>query len=616
MLGWTPTVAISPYPTFAAGQDPDFRTAAWAPERQLRAARHGPDGLDGPRSWERPAVGFAPVTGPAMAAELSSIFRHTGTEIVHAHHPHQSARPAMAAARGLGLPFVFELRCFNGDYNLDTGAPRDRLRGHRVNALEMRTAREADAVVTIADGLAERLAAGGVPEARIHVVRNAVDTTSFHPGAVPRRQRPPGEPVHIGYATTFARMENLDGFLRAMRVLLDRRPDLAGGLRATLAGDGPEMERLLALRRALGLEDVVDLPGFVPYSRMPTFLGDLDLFVVTRGPAAVARLTTPLKPLEALAVGVPVLSTDLPAMQELLGGRADVRFTPPTPEGLADGIEGFVDAPWSGTGEIGDRSWHREVLRYPAIYDAARTAARPVAGAHRRWRPRWPAPKVHAVICGFPRSGSTLFQLMLEACVDGLTGSGEERPALDAIAAPPRGARHLVTKLPDDVLYLDAIREAATARGTRPVFFVMVRDPLDCLTSMHKAYPATRGYYVSIDRWLRLHDAVTAARGGDDVILLRYEDMVRAPDEAGAAVPGRLGLPLSRPLGTYLDAAKARPRNSMTEGALGGLRPLETAGIGRGRAPEHAARRAAILAAIPDFADRCAALGYDASGAS
>lgn len=363
VMGWEPVVATTGMNAFASGRDPAFATPWW---NEGQSVAHGM----GARGWERPAFGFAPATFPAVQHALERIMKRERPALVHAHHPHQSARPAYEAARKLGLPFVFELRCFNGDYMRDSARWHERRLGDRINGLEIALARNADQVVTIAEGLAERLVAGGVDERRVHIVRNAVDTTRFQPRGKGRGTRE-GDKIEFGYATSFARMENLDGFLLGVRHLLDTRPDLADRFHVTLAGDGEEMERLQALRAELDLADHIALPGFVPYSAMPDFLRGLDLFVVTRGHAAVAQRTTPLKPLEALAVGVPVLSTDLPALRELMGGRTDVRFVPPTPDGMAEGMARFLDDPWTGTGAIGDRAWHSEVRRYGPIYEAA-----------------------------------------------------------------------------------------------------------------------------------------------------------------------------------------------------------------------------------------------------
>lgn len=622
VLGWTPVVSTSPYPTFAAGSDPEFRTPAWGPERQLHATRHGTDGPVGPRAWERPAIGLAPVTARMYRRELASVMRRSGCDIVHAHHPHQSAGPALAAARAEGLPFVYELRCFNGDYEFTSGAPHRRARGHRVNALEMALARRADRVVTIADGLAARLVAGGVDAGRVHIVRNAVDTARFYP----RPQRAPDGIVRLGYATTFAPMENLDGLLRALALLLAERPALRDGLRVTLAGRGAAFAEIEALRGDLGLREIVDLPGFIPYSRMPEMLAGLDLFVVPRGDHAVSRGTTPLKPLEALAIGRPVLATDLPAMRELMGGRPDVRFCPATDRGLADGIASFLDAPWTGTGDIGNRAWSSEVRRYPAIYEAARAAApraaasssapgRDLRGRFGRLAGMRP-PASHVVICGFPRAGSTLLQVMLTTCLPGAVGFDRETRAADMAGKPILRGRILVTERPDDVTDAAAIRAACAAAGTRPLFLLTVRDPDDCLTSTHKAYPGSRGDYLSPDRWARTFDAVAALRSAPDALVVRYEDLVTDPSAIEAAIAERLGAVPRLPFARYHEAAGAGVRDSMTGGALGGLRALDAAGIGRGAAPGHAARRAEVPAALPQLDAMRAMFGYAPAPAS
>ena len=114
----------------------------------------------------------------------------------------------------------------------------------------------------------------------------------------------------------------------------------------------------------------MSLPGFLPYTAMPAFLRSLDVFVVPRHDATVAQDTTPLKPLEALASGVPVWSTDLPALRELLAGRDGTQLFAPEPGALADLLATAVDAPPDrpdGT-DMRDRAWASEITRYREVY--------------------------------------------------------------------------------------------------------------------------------------------------------------------------------------------------------------------------------------------------------
>lgn len=350
-------VVTSPFEPFAQATDPRFTTAAWGPHVQV-------DLPGSPASWERPGIGLAPRTTRRMAAALDDVIATWQPDVVHAHHPHYVGSAAHRAARRAGLPFVYEVRCFNGDYDLDRRHPWARLRGRRFNQAEAALARLADVVVTISDGLARRLHAVGVAPERVRVVRNSVDTSRFRPAPPPG----PGGPLRIGYATTFEAIENLDLLVEATRLAYERGAEVT----TIVAGTGRDWDRIAALVAQHGLDDVVVLPGFVPYADMPDFYHDLDLFVVPRGDATVARDTTPLKPLEALASGIPVWATDLPAMRELFADRDDVTLLPPEPGTLATMLEGAAtDRPRRADGDVGDRGWAREVHRYEGVYDLA-----------------------------------------------------------------------------------------------------------------------------------------------------------------------------------------------------------------------------------------------------
>lgn len=373
-LGLTTHVAVSPFPVFARATDPELTTPAWGPaQRQIAGTRvPGRIGLlDRLRPLERPALGLGPFAEADVAHGLDAVLEDVRPDVVHAHHPAYVGRPAREAARRHGLPFVYEVRCFNGDYDLDARNPYYLLRGHRQNALELALCRSADAVVTISDGLAARLAEGGVPRERVTVVRNAVDTAMWQPTV---RTPPTAGRLTVGYATTFEAMEGLDTLVEAVAAVRDRLP----GLRVILAGAGRDWDRIRGLVDDAGLADVIELPGFLRLPELRALYAELDLFVVPRRAAAVATDTTPLKPLEALAVGLPVLATDLPALRELLAGRDGVRHVPSTAAGLAGGLLDFAAAPWTPTAapDLGDRAWAGEVHRYTGVYDAVLATAR------------------------------------------------------------------------------------------------------------------------------------------------------------------------------------------------------------------------------------------------
>lgn len=382
-------VAVSPFAPLTEAVDRDFTTACWGPDHQLRAGAVTLTGEPvGPRRWERPGVGLSPVTGRVFARELRAIVERLKPDLVHTHHPHYVAGPALRVAARCGLPGVYEIRCLNGDYDLDAASPDPwmrayhRLRGRWQNAREYALCRRASAVVTISERLKRRIERAAACPGRVHVVRNSVDIARFQPA--PRARRADGV-LRVGYATTFEAIENLDSAIQAAAIAAPQLAQQGIRLEMALAGTGRDFARIQGLVAEAGLEDTVRLPGFVPYRQMPDFYHALDLFLVPRRVAAVAKDTTPLKPLEALACGLPLLASDLPAMRELLGGRTDVRFIEPSPAAIAEGLVRFVREPWGAGAGIAERSWSSEVGRYHEIYREAIAAGPPNFLRTQRW---------------------------------------------------------------------------------------------------------------------------------------------------------------------------------------------------------------------------------------
>ena len=636
-LGLNAAVAVSPFTPFPTATDRHFVTADWGPDVQIDATRYTEGGPHQVGRLERPAMGLSPATTAVFRRELASIIRRLEPDVIHAHHPHYVASTALDLAHSFGLPSVYEIRCFNGDYDLDQAGLYSQARGQYQNRLEQRLCQRASAVVTISDGLARRIVRGGTPEEQVFVVRNGVNADLF---TSEERRDPPGTTLSIGYATTFEKIENLDLLLHSAARLRSRLAAQGRALRLTIAGTGRDWERVQRLSRKLGLEDTVRLPGFVPYEQMPAFYRSLDLFVVPRGHTPATKDTTPLKPLEALAAGLPLLVSDLPALRELLGGRRDVRFFEPDVESLTRQILDFAADLWLADHRgVEDRSWQREVHRYTDVYAAAAaratssTASRPVLrrlttasttatreGARRVVRaavdsgvPGLRPLQKHLVVCGFPRAGSTLFQVMVDLCIADVRTFSEEVDALWAARAALRNRPFMLTKKPSDVHEVDALRAFYRDHRADVHFVVTLRDPRAVLTSTHNAYPASRGYYVSPERWRRIYRAIQRLRDNNDVTLMHYERLVRIPDDIEAELTRALGWTVEHPFSDFYAVAQKRQlaRDSMTEGALGGLRPLDAGGLNRWRQPKHRDRLREVVDAVPELPHALVELGYE-----
>ncbi len=134
-----------------------------------------------------------------------------------------------------------------------------------------------------------------------------------------------------------------------------------------IVGDGPERGRLLRLRGALGLDASVTFEGAARPEEVRAALRGADVFVLACLRARNGDLDgIPVSLMEAMAAGVPVVSTRLSGIPELVG----------------DGQEGLLAAP----GDAGDlaRCLERVLVDREAAEGMARRAAAKVRRQHER----------------------------------------------------------------------------------------------------------------------------------------------------------------------------------------------------------------------------------------
>jgi len=227
------------------------------------------------------------------------------------------------------------------------------------------TYRAARAVVFVSQGnrrtMAERVGLSGV---EAMVIPNGVDVAGLEARvASAQAGRPRGLPARLVAAARYSREKGLDALVRAVAML---PPGMVE--RLDLYGDGPERRALRDLIKDLRLGERVMLHGW--RQDIPEQLAGHDLFVL---PSTSEGM--PYALLEAMAVGLPVVATDVPGIVEALaGGEAGLLVRREGPEALAGGIRAaLLDYPAA----LGRARRARERAR--RLYDVAiqmqRTAA-------------------------------------------------------------------------------------------------------------------------------------------------------------------------------------------------------------------------------------------------
>ncbi len=121
------------------------------------------------------------------------------------------------------------------------------------------------------------------------------------------------------------------------------------GRRLRCIGDGAWLDGARRLAAELGIADRIDFAGRVPHAQVPAELarGRIGLCPLPAGLDRVAeRFTSPLKLLEMMAAGLPIVATDVASVRAVCRDGVDARLVPPdAPAVMAAAIAGLLDDP-------------------------------------------------------------------------------------------------------------------------------------------------------------------------------------------------------------------------------------------------------------------------------
>lgn len=314
-----------------------------------------------------------------LQKKLEMAIREWRPHVIHAHSPLLVGLPALAAARAHDLPLVYEVRDLWENASVDRGKFRENSALYRLaRRLETRVLARADAVVTICEKLREELVGRIRRPEIVSVVGNGVDTASFAPMQPDPADRSrwglDGKRV-IGYVGTFQPYEGLETLIAALPLVLKQIP----AAHLLITGSGGEEERLRRRVAERGLERHVTFTGRLPHEVVKSVYALAEVMVYPRLLTRTTALTTPLKPLEAMAMGKPVVVSDVPAMHELVRhGKTGLMFRSGDPVDLAAYCTEVLSSPEYGarlgTGGrewvLAERQWPALVSRYSQIYQS------------------------------------------------------------------------------------------------------------------------------------------------------------------------------------------------------------------------------------------------------
>jgi len=308
------------------------------------------------------------------AAALAAYALKVRPDVLHVAKPQPANGIAALVAHGRSRLYV---DC--DDYEAEAnrfGSPWQR-RG--VRWWEDRLPRLCRAVSVNTRFLQRRIAGQGVAPRRIVYVPNGI--------SVDQRQSRPDRQVHAlrsalglhGHPTVVY-LGTMSTVAHGVGLLLEAFANVARempGARLLMVGDGDDRPALRRKAQELGIETAVLWTGNVPADPTGAYLALADCSVDPVYDTPAARARSPLKIVESLAAGVPVVTGDVGDRRAMLAnGAAGMLVSPGDACALAEGIETVITQPALRAGlarasveQARVYDWRRLVEHWNALYE-------------------------------------------------------------------------------------------------------------------------------------------------------------------------------------------------------------------------------------------------------
>jgi glycosyltransferase involved in cell wall biosynthesis len=252
-------------------------------------------------------LGKQPGFSPKAVWMLSRLLRRWQIDLVHTHNA-LIHHYGVLAARLAGIRAVVNTQHGIGSLKVD----------RRLGRIFSLTMPLTGSVVFVSEQTRrEYISRRGMPERKTSTIRNGIPLARFSEF----RARPGLRFPKVVFGTVGRLVPAKDhlGLLDAFAQVKLRLP--AAELR--IAGEGPLHREIEARIQSLGLNEAVHLYGEI--LDVPRFLADLDIFVLSSVTEAM-----PIAILEAMAVGLPIVSTRVGGISEVAPGKEVAEYSPPS----------------------------------------------------------------------------------------------------------------------------------------------------------------------------------------------------------------------------------------------------------------------------------------------
>lgn len=244
---------------------------------------------------------------------IEFVMQKKGT-IIHAASDYHNGLAAIEAAKNLNVPSIYEVRGF---WEITKASRYSGFKESKIfemmKELETQACQDATSVIALSEVIKDELIQRGIVSDKIYVVDNGVDIEAMKPQAkniTLLRELGWENKFVVGFIGSVVDYEGLPLLVDAAKNIVRMNND---EFRYLIVGDGNDLKNLKELVQQNNMDHLFHFTGRVPFEEVHQYYSILDTACYPRKNWEVCSIVSPKKPFEAMAYGIPIISSSVKA---------------------------------------------------------------------------------------------------------------------------------------------------------------------------------------------------------------------------------------------------------------------------------------------------------------
>lgn len=248
------------------------------------------------------------------AIMLSVFTANKNANIIHSASNYLNGLSGANAANILNIPSIYEVRGF-WEITKASREPnfKNSLEYKLQKQLEIQACEEVTSIIALSEVVKEELVRRGIHKDKIYTVPNGVDTSILKPlnkdiNIVEKYNL--NDKFVVGFIGSVVDYEGLGLLVKAAKKIEN---EYKNRFRYLIVGDGNDLNNIKDELKKNSIEDLFIFTGRVPYEEVEKYYSVIDIACYPRLDWEVCQIVSPKKPFEAMAYGIPIISSSVRA---------------------------------------------------------------------------------------------------------------------------------------------------------------------------------------------------------------------------------------------------------------------------------------------------------------